>query len=95
MGRYNELRNIRGKRFVPKYPEIKLNFQDQYVITTAGDRFDILAQQYYDDSSLWWIISTANPQLEQNSLYITPGTQIRIPFNPSDIVSRYKALNSL
>lgn len=95
MSRYNELRDIKGKSFVPKYPDIPLNFQDQYVITTEGDRFDILAQQYYEDSSLWWIISTANPQLHQNSLYITPGTQIRIPFNPSDIIIRYRALNSL
>ena len=95
MGRYDELRRIKGKEFSPKYPEIPLNFQDQYVITTQGDRFDILAQQYYNDSSMWWIISIANPQLEQNSLFITPGTQIRIPFNPQNIISQYKSLNSL
>jgi hypothetical protein len=95
MSRYNELRDIQGKRYVPKYPDIPLNFQDQYFITTEGDRFDILAQQFYNDSSLWWIISIANPQLPQNSLYITPGTQIRVPFNPADIIQRYRSLNSL
>jgi hypothetical protein len=95
MSRYNELRDIQDKRYVPKYPDIPLNFQDQYFITTEGDRFDILAQQFYNDSSLWWIISIANPQLPQNSLYITPGTQIRVPFNPADIIQRYRSLNSL
>ena len=95
MSRYDELRDIRGKEFVPKYPDIPLNFQDQYFITTEGDRFDILAQQFYNDSSLWWIISIANPQLSQDSLYIPPGTQIRVPFNPSDIITNYRALNSL
>ncbi len=75
MSRYNELRDIRGREFVPKYPDIPLNFEDQYFVTTEGDRFD--------------------PQLPQNSLYITPGTQIRVPSNPADIINNYRALNSL
>ena len=95
MDRYNELRDIKGKRYVPKYPSIPLSFEDTYVITTEGDRFDILAQTYYKDPGLWWIISSANPELSQNSLYITPGTQLRIPSNPSDIIKRYRSLNSL
>ncbi len=95
MSRYNELRDIRGREFVPKYPDIPLNFEDQYFVTTEGDRFDILSNQFYDDPSLWWIISTANPQLPQNSLYIAPGTQIRVPSNPADIINNYRALNSL
>ena len=71
-----------------RYPEIPLSENDIYVISTQGDRFDVLAQQYYGDSSLWWVISIANtgnagagtlPVLPQNSLIIPEGTQIRIP----------------
>ena len=50
-----------------KYPEIPLSVNDTYVYATQGDRFDILALQYYGDSSLWWVISTANGDLPQNS----------------------------
>ena len=76
-----------------RYPEIPRTFEDVYVYTTAGDRFDILAQQFYDDSSLWWIISIANNNLPQDSLTPSIGTQIRIPANPRSIVAAYKSLN--
>ena len=58
-----------------------------------GDRFDILSQQYYNDSSLWWIISSANSGLPQNSYYIPEGTQIRIPQNISGVISNFNSLN--
>ena len=77
-----------------KYPEIPLNEDDIYVTTVQGDRFDILANQYYLDETLWWIISTANNSLSQNSLIIPEGIQLRIPSNPSDIVNSYNNLNS-
>ena len=44
------------------FPEIKESLKDIYVITTAGDRFDTLALQYYSDSSLWWIIAGVNKE---------------------------------
>lgn len=77
-----------------KYPEIPLNENDIYVTTVQGDRFDILANQYYQDQSLWWIISTANNFLPQNSLVIPEGIQIRIPDNANIIVSNFNKLNS-
>jgi len=98
MGRYtniSELRTEGGKRYkeTVKYPDIPLSFNDIYVYTDEGDRFDILAQAYYSNSSLWWIISIANPQLEQNSLYPPLGIQIRIPSNISGIINAYNQLN--
>jgi len=80
-----------------KYPSIPRSVNDIYVYTTTGDRYDILAQQYYNDSSLWWIISTANAFTRQDSLLTPPEIQIRIP-SPSrlnEILSAYKSLNSL
>lgn len=77
-----------------KYPEIPLHEDDLYVITTQGDRFDILALDFYQDESLWWIISTANNFLKQNSLMCPEGIQLRIPVNISDIINNYNKLNS-
>jgi hypothetical protein len=99
MNRYQNIpiiKNSEGTRYYKdnKYPRIPLSVNDIYVETTIGDRFDLLALQYYGDSSLWWIISISNETLSQNSLYIPIGSQIRIPNNPTNIISSYNNLNS-
>ena len=85
-----------------KYPEIPLSDNDVYVYTSQGDRFDVLANRYYGDQSLWWIISIANTavagtslpsDLPQNSLVIPEGQQIRIPANYAEVLNSYKILN--
>lgn len=85
-----------------KYPEIPLSPTDIYVISTIGDRFDTLAQQFYNNSSYWWIISIANTgnigtslstNLSQDSLYIPTGIQIRIPLTTDTIIQNFNALN--
>jgi hypothetical protein len=87
-----------------KYPEIPLSDNDTYVYTTQGDRFDVLAQQYYGDQSLWWIISIANTatagtslpsDLPQDSLIIPEAMQIRIPSNYVGAINSFKILNNL
>jgi len=96
--RYNTIpqTRIEGKRVYQnvKYPDIPLSENDIYVQSSQGDRFDILAQQYYGDSSLWWIISSANNDLPQDSLVIPLRQQIRIPANPSIAVELFESLNS-
>ncbi|MDC6465009.1 tail protein X [bacterium] len=98
MNRYQEsniLKTNDGIRYqgITKYPDVPLSFDDIYVYTTQGDRFDILAQQYYKDSSLWWIISSANGTLKQDSYFIPEGIQIRIPQNISSIITKFTQLN--
>ena len=87
-----------------RYPEIPLSNDDIYVYTTDGDRFDTLANQYYKDSSLWWIISIANTAIagtslpsdfSQDSLLIPEGSQIRIPANYANVISLFNSFNSL
>tara|TARA_Y100000389_G_scaffold72300_1_gene69082 strand:+ start:2269 stop:2553 length:285 start_codon:yes stop_codon:yes gene_type:complete len=93
MNRYTELGD-RPIGNIINYPEIPLNSSDIYAITEWGDRFDNLAFQFYQDPTLWWIISTANPNLVSfSSLFIPIGTTIRIPINISNIISNYKAIN--
>jgi len=108
MNRYQNVPIIRidGKPCyqTTKYPEIPLSNEDIYVYTVVGDRFDILAQQYYQDQSLWWIISIANTaiagsdlptDLPQDSIIVPEGSQIRIPAYYPGVLNSFKKLNNL
>jgi len=103
MGRYTNIpqarnRDIRdGVRFYTTvlYPSIPLSSSDIYVITTDGDRLDLLANEYYGDYSLYWIISAANDNLPQNSIHLPAGTQLRIPQDITGIINSYEQLNNL
>ena len=77
-----------------KYPEIPFSQNDVYVYTTVGDRLDKLAKQFYGSSEYYWIIASANPEIGFDSLYITEGTQIRIPSNLNNIILSFKQLNN-
>ena len=89
-------RDNRKRYFVPlKYPEIPLSADDLYVITTTGDRLDLLAYDYYGDEELWWVISRANPDVtRRDSFFIKSGEQIRIPSNPSQYVNTFVGFNN-
>jgi len=76
-----------------KYPIIPRSNGDLYVITQEGDRYDRLALRYYDDTNLWWVISSANAEYSQNSLYPPLGIQLRIPGNLDAILRAYNNLN--
>jgi len=94
--------NTRQAYVTSRYPEVLVSADDIYIYSSQGDRFDILANQYYNDPSLWWVISIANTatagtalpsDLPQNSLNIPEGLQIRIPNNPYNVVSAFKLIN--
>jgi hypothetical protein len=74
------------------YPDVEFTEDDNYVITTLGDRLDILANNFYGDPSLWWIISSAN-SLPGDSLYPPIGIQLRIPTDVRTILESYKVIN--
>ena len=74
------------------YPEIPLSPDDIYVITDYGDRYDTLALEFYRDSELWWIISSAN-NYQKGSLNITPGVQLRIPADKATAISLFEEVN--
>lgn len=75
------------------YPEVPLSENDYYVISTVGDRYDILADKFYGDYTLWWIIAAANNS-EKASLVLQPGVQIRIPSNKDQAIENFTRLNS-
>jgi hypothetical protein len=90
------IKNQKGKRYFKsiKYPDIPLSANDIYIRTTIGDRLDSLADQFYNDVRLWWIISTANPNIVRKDSYaLKPNLEIRIPSNTNSILESFKALN--
>jgi hypothetical protein len=70
------------------YPNIPLRDDDIYVATETGDRLDTLAYQYYRDSSLWWIIASAN-NIHNAPFGLVDGTILRIPQNYIEILSNF------
>jgi hypothetical protein len=99
MNRYQNIPKIKidGKLVyqTSRYPEVPLSSNDIYVYTTQGDRFDVLAQQYYKDSSLWWVISIANTdKVNQSKIVIPEGFQIRIPSTYANVVRDFNILNA-
>jgi len=98
MNRYSTIEEVKtseGRRYLQSniYPDIPETADDIYVMTTVGDRYDTLAHAFYRDSSLWWIIASANPQNKSDSLVPEPGVQLRIPANQNEIISKYEELN--
>jgi phage tail protein X len=99
MNRYQNIPKTKiNKKLVyqtSRYPEVLLSPNDIYVYTTQGDRFDTLAQQYYNNSSLWWVISIANTdKVNQSTIVIPEGLQIRIPSTYTNIIQDFNIINS-
>lgn len=74
------------------YPDIPVSEDDFYVISTMGDRLDLLAYDFYGDPNYWWIIASAN-SLPGDSMYPPIGAQLRIPFDSREAFSKYKYEN--
>jgi hypothetical protein len=99
MARYDDrniLRTPQGKPYFKGkfYPNIPLSSNDYYVITTIGDRLDLLAYRYYRDSELWWIIAAANNNATKGLLFPIPGTQLRIPTDVSSVLDQLEQFNN-
>ena len=98
---FNRISNISKKQKDRKryyknlqYPEIPLSSNDIYVLTTDGDRLDLLANQFYNDVNLWWVIAVANPSVvRRDSYYLKSNIEIRIPSEVELIEKEYKKLN--
>lgn len=87
--------NVTGSQYYVTnvYPTIAPTDRDYYVITTIEDRLDLLAFDFYQDSSLWWVIASANA-LPGDSIYPPVGVQIRIPTDIQSILNTYNRINN-
>ena len=95
--RYNNTkikRNKEGKRVLKPtiYPRIPIKDSDVFIYPKFGDRLDNLAQKYYKDVSLWWIIAKANG-LDEAHIGLEVDKQIRIPIDIRPIINELKRLS--
>jgi hypothetical protein len=93
MGRYDNLetRITKDGKTVYRskiYPNIPFRDDDEYVATESGDRLDTLAHQFYGDSTLWWIIASAN-NIHNAVFALEDGTILRIPQNYIEIINNF------
>ena len=73
------------------FPNIPIVDSDVYVISRDGDRLDLYADRFYGDSTLWWIIASANGL--SDSFFITPGSKLRIPTDIQSALSYIRTIN--
>lgn len=73
------------------YPDIPLSNLDQFIQTKDGMRLEQLAQTFYGDSTLWWVIASANGIRGFTSL--KSGTALRIPADIPSILQKFDSLN--
>ena len=93
---FAKLRITQGRKHYRyyKYPEVPISLDDLYITTSVGDRFDTLANYFYKDVDLWWIIAIANPDIvRRDSFHIKPGIEIRIPHDINNIIEDYQNIN--
>jgi len=67
-------------------PEIVVQAGDLQYTVVESDRIDLIAQKFYGDPVLWWVIAAANGmELVPNELH--SGQTLRIP-SPSYVVQQ-------
>ena len=90
------LSNQDGKRFRKNtlYPKILPKNTDVIYMTQERDRWDSLANSYYNDTSLWWIIARANSKHFKGTLACPVAVYIVIPTEIGDVLNELERLNS-
>ena len=80
MARYDTSKKfIRNRKYyygTSDLPNVPPGDDDILLISTSGDRCDLIANQIYGDPSLWWFVASVNGLKSNN---IVPGTQLRVP----------------
>jgi len=100
MARYSNIKVLKesenSRRYyrASKYPDIAFSDTDIYIEAAYGDRLDIISYDYYKSTEYYWILIVAN-NLPGDSIFVPPGTQLRIPENLDQILADYEALNSI
>lgn len=66
---------------------------DTYIETITPERLDILANKFYNDASLWWVIAAANG-IGKGTIRVPIGTILRIP-NVTDVMTYVTRINAI
>ena len=89
MARYQDTKIIKDKnqqRYLSTedYPSFGKKDTDVLIRVKFGDRMDNLANKYYGDSNLWWVIAKSNVDLFDGGIFLKPGEEYRIPTDLSE-----------
>lgn len=74
------------------FPTFEESSDDIVIEISEYTRLDVLAEQFFDDASLWWVIAVYN-NLSEPSLYVSDQTYLRIPNDIQRVYSKIKDLN--
>lgn len=95
MNRYATTPTIKDENGKPRrattiLPVIPVTDRDTYIVTTSPERLDKLAQTFYGDTALWWVIAAANG-LGKGSFIVPSNRDLRIPAsaNFDDIITEF------
>ena len=95
--RYNgaKISSKNSKRYLQSVslPDVPISPEDYYVRCTPMERLDKVANTYYKDPSMWWIIALAN-NLGKGSLTIPQEMVLRIPVDPHSILNKVNNKNN-
>jgi hypothetical protein len=98
MARYSsqqiKLRNGVRVFTTTRYPRIPHRLSDVFILTSEGDRLDIISFQFYGRSDYWWIVAIAN-NLGRGTLIVTGDQQIRVPIDIDEILQEFNRLNNV
>ena len=69
-------KKIYRQSIIPDYPRDE---RDTYFYSRDGDRLDSIANEFYNDVTLWPVIASAN-NLGKGTLAVPVGILLRIPY---------------
>ena len=93
---YRQLLKKRGIKYVQQYstPKLRLpTFEEESTLTvvqriwTVGDRYFKLANEYYGDPELWWVIAWYNQSPTESDISL--GQTVYVPLPLEKILDYY------
>ena len=73
------------------YPNIPISDSDTFILAKEGSRLDSLANEYYGDTKLWWVLAKSNGI--RGKIALKAGELIRIPGIITKIIDDFEAIN--
>jgi len=80
MDRYHFTEKEKARYYTARLEKPPVQADDEYIFSREGDRFDLLAKEFYDKPEYWWIIAITN-DIRPGSMIVPVGLQLRIPKN--------------
>ena len=97
MRRYNSTSisiDKRGRFRVYKptiYPSIPMKDSDIFIMPVVGEKLENLANRFYGDGSLWWIIAKAN-NINDSTVISNTLKRVRIPTEIQEVLQKLDEL---